>query len=91
MQKDSATSSPLEVTMINGPVLHEMARSLAREREEDATAARPGCEVVTDRRAPRVSARVARAWGVLWRRTNPTTGGRRRHHVLRQHEEYEGW
>jgi hypothetical protein len=77
--------------VINGPVLHEMARSASREREQEANAACPDTRVMVRRTAPGMPERFARAWRGIWRPETPSTGGRRRHHVLLQHDEFEGW
>ena len=77
--------------MINGPVLLEMARSAAREREREANRACIDVRGARERTATAMPARVARVWSGFWRPTTARTGGRRQHHVLLQHDEFEGW
>jgi hypothetical protein len=76
--------------VINGPVLHEVVRSAAREREREANTAFPDGCVTEGRTASGVSVRIARVWNGIWRSSTAITGGRRRHRVLRQHDEFEG-
>ena len=46
---------------------------------------------MVERTAPGMPERFARAWRGIWRPATLSTGGRRRHHVLLQHDEFEGW
>ena len=89
MNKDSA-SSPEEVVVINGPVLLEMARVAAAERERAANTAPLHCQAKRERgRGTSMSHRLARAWAAFWApATSAMTGGPKRPH-LRQHDEFE--
>jgi hypothetical protein len=79
--------------VINGPVLLETARSVAREREREreANAAVLDGGVEWKRAGTGVPARLARAWRGLWPPSTIASGSPRRHHVLLHHDELDGW
>jgi hypothetical protein len=80
-----------EVIAMNGPILLEMARSGAHEREREANASALERQVNPERAAASsVPARFARAWAALWALATADTPSGRRRHDLGQHGGFEG-